>query len=256
MEGPSVSVTFDNLGEAAEVELGADSPRGGHFSVAEVLPSLLDLLAGIGLRATFFVEGINAEIYPDALRSVAAAGHEVAAHAWRHEEWAALEADREVELLDRATAAFGQIGIEPRGFRPPGGGLTERTPRLLRERGYLYHSPAGDSAGVDDGLAVLPFQWQLVDAYYYLPHFARLRERHGDSPEPLEPSHMRRRMVTALEEKAGSDGHVTLLFHPFLLGGGEPRDAATQVLSRVRELEDEGRLPVRLMREAAEDLLG
>ena len=43
-----VSVTFDNLGEAAQLELGmwpADVPQGEHFSVVEVLPRLLELLA-------------------------------------------------------------------------------------------------------------------------------------------------------------------------------------------------------------------
>src|ERR1700727_398439 len=39
-----VSVTFDNLGEAAQLELGmwpAEVPEGQHFTVVEVLPRLL-----------------------------------------------------------------------------------------------------------------------------------------------------------------------------------------------------------------------
>ena len=63
----AVSLTFDNLGEAAEIELGlrgADEPRGGHWSVVCALPVVLEELAGVELPATFFVEGINAEIYP------------------------------------------------------------------------------------------------------------------------------------------------------------------------------------------------
>jgi peptidoglycan/xylan/chitin deacetylase (PgdA/CDA1 family) len=87
---PALSVTFDNLGEAAELELGLwpeGKALGGHPSVARTLPRLLNLLEQAGVRATFFVEGLNAELYPDALRSIAAAGHEVACHAWRHEQW-------------------------------------------------------------------------------------------------------------------------------------------------------------------------
>jgi peptidoglycan/xylan/chitin deacetylase (PgdA/CDA1 family) len=251
-----VSVTFDNLGEAAEIQLGAHSPRGEHFSVVEVLPRLLELLGGLDLRATFFVEGINAEVYPDALRSIADAGHEVAAHAWCHEEWAALDPAREVELLDRATAALGAIGIEPRGFRPPGGGLTEQTGRLLAERGYAYHSPAGDRERVADGLAVLPFRWPLVDAYYYMPNFAGLRESHGDGAEPLEPADLRRAMLTALDEHRESDGHLVLILHPFLLAlGDEALAATTDVLTRVRELGDDGRCRLLTMTQAAESLL-
>src|SRR5580692_2567714 len=90
----AVSVTFDNLGEAAQLELGmwpAEVPQGEHFSVVEVLPRLLDLLASHGVAASFFVEGLNAQMYPDALRAILAGGHEVAVHAWRHEDWGALD---------------------------------------------------------------------------------------------------------------------------------------------------------------------
>ncbi len=47
-----MSVTFDNLGEAAQLELGmwpVEVPEGQHFTVVEVLPRLLDLLATRGV---------------------------------------------------------------------------------------------------------------------------------------------------------------------------------------------------------------
>ena len=56
-----VSVTFDNLGEAADLERGLwpeDEPLGRHFSVKLTLPRILDTLDELELRATFFVEGI------------------------------------------------------------------------------------------------------------------------------------------------------------------------------------------------------
>jgi peptidoglycan/xylan/chitin deacetylase (PgdA/CDA1 family) len=252
----SVSVTFDNLGEAAEVQLGADSPRGGHFSVVDVLPRLLELLDRITIRATFFVEGINAEVYPDALRSIADAGHEVAAHAWCHEEWGVLEPERERELLERATRALRSIGVAPGGFRPPGGGVTEQTAHLLRQNGYVYYSPAGEREGVADGLAVLPFRWPLVDAYYYMPQFGGLREQHGDGAEPLGPSDMRDAMLSALDEHVDSDEHLVLIFHPFLFGlGDEAVGAATDVLTRVRDLVAGGRTRLLTMTEAAQYLV-
>src|SRR3954452_19084046 len=97
-----VSVTFDNLGEAAELEGGSwpeNQPLGEHFSVVEILPRLLECLDAHGISATFFVEAINAEITPAALASIRDAGHEVACHAWRHENWGGLDAQRERELL-------------------------------------------------------------------------------------------------------------------------------------------------------------
>jgi len=50
-----IVLTFDNFGEAAEIEQGtwpAGAPRGRHPSVTQVLPRLLDLLDAIALRAT------------------------------------------------------------------------------------------------------------------------------------------------------------------------------------------------------------
>jgi len=89
----AVSVTFDNLGEVTALARGewpADEPLGDHSSVTRALPRIMDLLDETGLRATFFVEGLNAELYPEALRGLADAGHEVAYHGWRHEPWSEL----------------------------------------------------------------------------------------------------------------------------------------------------------------------
>jgi len=255
-----VSVTFDNLGEAAQLELGmwpADVPEGQHFTVVDVLPRLLDLLATRGMKATFFVEGLNAEMYPDALRTIAAAGHEVAVHAWRHEEWAALDAGTEAALLRRATDAMRGIGIEPRGFRPPGGGLTERTLALLGENGYSYVSPAGEREGLLEGLAVLPFRWPLVDAYAYLPTFASLRERYGGAPDPLTPEQMRGEMIAALQNHSEQEGHLALLFHPFSVAfTGDPGwEALDSVLRETVRLAETGAITMMRMDEAAARML-
>src|SRR4051794_41771590 len=168
-----VSVTFDNLGEAAEIEGGAwdyDQPLGQHFSVVDILPRLLERLGAHGIRATFFVEAINAEINPAALARMRDGGHEVACHAWRHENWGALDAQRERELLERCRDALGTTG-----FRPPGGQLTERTPALLRELGFTYASPAGERAGRVDGLAGVPLPRRAVAPHSYPPHLPRPR---------------------------------------------------------------------------------
>jgi peptidoglycan/xylan/chitin deacetylase (PgdA/CDA1 family) len=267
--GAAVSVTFDNLGEAAQLQLGMwpdDVPQGRHFTVVEVLPRLLELLAARELRATFFVEGLNAEMYPGALHAIARAGHEVAAHAWRHEEWGALDAEPEAELLDRATRALRSIGLRPRGFRPPGGGLTARTLALLAEHGYTHVSPAGGREGLLEGLAVLPFRWPLVDAYAFLPQFAGLRERYGDGPDPHGPERMRDAMIAALRAHAEQEdhrplpehgGHLTLLFHPFAVAftGDAGWAALDDVLTETARLAATGAVAALRMDEAAAGML-
>jgi hypothetical protein len=216
----AVSVTFDNLGEAEERHRGVwptDEPLGNHPSVREALPRILSLLDELGVRATFFAEGVNTQIYPDALASIAERGHEIAYHGWCHELWGALGAGEERALFERGVKAMRDQAIELRGFRPPGGALSEASPQILRELGFEYASPAGQRAGVDDGLAYLPFRWKLVDAFFYMEHFEGLREAAGASKEPMAPGDLRTDAQHALADLRDSGGHTCLLFHPFLL---------------------------------------
>jgi len=212
--GPTVGLTFDNLGEVADLERGkwpADAPLGRHASVTRTLPRILSLLDEAGVRATFFVEGLNAELYPGALTEIAAEGHEVAYHGWQHEHWSDLSPDAERASLERGVTALDALGLRPVGFRPPGGRLTPASSELLRELGFEYVSPEqGETA---DGLAVLPFRWPLVDALYYLPHFAELRERHLGTREAQPPERLRSAIAAA--------GDEVLVFHPFLLDDEE-----------------------------------
>src|SRR5215213_6356822 len=100
----AVSVTFDNLGEAADLERGlwpVDKSIGHHFSVSRMLPRILSMLEEIGLHATFFVEGINAELYPEALLQIAGSGHELGYHGWCHEYWPNVSTSEEARLLGR-----------------------------------------------------------------------------------------------------------------------------------------------------------
>src|SRR5918992_2583620 len=116
----AVSVTFDNLGEAADLERGiwpADEPLGRHFSVKRTLPRILETLEELGLRATYFVEGLNAELYPEALLEIANSGHELGYHGWRHEYWPNLSPSDEARLLERSVYKMREIGIQPRAFR-------------------------------------------------------------------------------------------------------------------------------------------
>jgi peptidoglycan/xylan/chitin deacetylase (PgdA/CDA1 family) len=211
-----IAITFDNLGEVADLERGrwpAAAPLGRHASVTRTLPRILELLGEAGVRATFFVEGLNAELYPDTLRELDAAGHEVAYHGFMHERWATLDPAAERESLERGVDAMDALGLRPVGFRPPGGSLTRATPALLRELGFTYVSPEADVAEPLDGLAVLPFRWPLTDALYYLPHFADLRERHLGTRAEQPPERLRAAIGAARDGVA--------VFHPFLLEDDE-----------------------------------
>lgn len=247
----AIAVTFDNLGEAAELQRGqwpADRPLGRHASVTRALPWVLDALAEAGIAATFFVEGCNAELYPQALGQIAAAGHEVAYHGWSHETWSELDPAAERDLLARGVAALDALGLAPVGFRPPGGTLAASSWGALAHAGFTYCSPVGDTVAVRDGLVVLPFAWPVLDAFHYLPHFAERRRAALGDPATLPPAVLRARVADMVRTTAD---FLALLFHPFLLDSDERRDAFCAVLREVRAVIDSGAAWCAPMREIA-----
>jgi peptidoglycan/xylan/chitin deacetylase (PgdA/CDA1 family) len=238
-----VSVTFDNLGEAADLERGLwpeSEPLGRHFSVTRTLPRILGMLDEIGLRATFFVEGLNAELCPDELLEIAGAGHEIGYHGWRHEYWAGLSRSDEVRLLERGIDKMDELGIRPRGFRPPGGRLTPNSQQLLEGLGFTHCSPAGRGIGFLGDLVVMPFEWRLVDAYYYLPRFGDLRKSATGSHDPMSPARFRETLSSALQGVVRDGEYLTLLFHPFLEEQEDRFEIMRGALEEVGDLVQDG----------------
>jgi hypothetical protein len=102
---------------------------------------------------------------------------------------------------------------------------------LLEDLGFTHCSPAGLGIGFVGNLVVLPFEWRLADAYYYLPRFGALRKSATGSSEPLSPVHFRETLSSALRGVVRDGGHLTLLFHPFL----EEQDDSFEVMREALE---------------------
>jgi peptidoglycan/xylan/chitin deacetylase (PgdA/CDA1 family) len=216
----ALCLSFDNLG------VDEDS------SAARALPGLLKGLSEHDLAATFFAEGVNAELDPGALQEIGAAGHEVAYHAWRHETWGELTAAEQAENLARGTAAFAELGLEIVGMRPPGGRLGPGGAGVLRDAGLRYSSPAGDSAGLEDGIALLPFQWRHVDATCLLPPLGTVRNEMTGSPDPLDPDTFLAYLESEIEQLERDDSFMSIVLHlPLLDWLGEDRLAS--ILSKL-----------------------
>ena len=198
----ALTLTFDNL---------------NHPTAAAALPGLLEQLGSRGLGATFFVEGLNAEIYPDLLVEIDSAGHEVAYHAWRHEQWAGLSAAAQAENLARGRAAFEGLGLDLAGMRPPGGGLGPDGLGVLREAGLRYCSPAGSGAGEDGGVALLPFRWRDVDASSLLPGLESVCEEIAGRPDALGPAAFLAALEAEIERLADAGGYLAVVLHLALL---------------------------------------
>lgn len=78
-----------------------DGPSGG-------TPELLDYLREQGVRATFFVCGVNVRRRPETARAAVAGGHELANHTWSHRRLCPRPGWR-INLL-RPAAVFDEIG--------------------------------------------------------------------------------------------------------------------------------------------------
>ncbi|KAK5688344.1 hypothetical protein LTS10_000322 [Elasticomyces elasticus] len=245
--------TIDNMGEAADLnrQKAVPQPIGSHFSVLEVLPQFLALLKKYDIPATYFVESWNLSVYPDAIKSLNSAGIEVAWHAWQHEAWNKLNEEAERDNFNRSFKAMSKFdqGIDMRykGFRPPGGIIHgDRTLKLCREHGLTYISPSAEQGAVveldggKDRIAVLPFKWRTVDAYYYMDAFAGLRKTKGELPEESQgPDVLVRNYIEEIDAVIGSGGYLSTLFHPFLTNEPGRMEAMEEVLKHVVRRRDE-----------------
>jgi peptidoglycan-N-acetylglucosamine deacetylase len=251
-----IALTFDNLGEAAEEQLGEPVARGAHHSVTEVLPKVLKLLDSAGLKATFFVEAINAERYPDALRRVIDDGHELGCHGWRHETFSAQSEPRKRELLAASTRALRATGAAVTGFRPPGGVLDGNDLPLLADAGLEWASPAGTVAGEAAGVACLPFRWPLIDAYFFAPPLAPLRVRDGLTAEPTAPGHFTAAIARAIDGVLDGEAETPLcvVLHPFLYTSESRLRALEELVLRLGRLRARGEAIVAPGREIAAGL--
>ena len=123
--------------------LNATSPSAisrGEFG-AVATERLLNMLARWDIKSTWFIPGHTIDTYPDLVRRVADAGHEIGHHNYCHENPISLSLDEEKRVLDRGTETIRRItGKAPEGFRSPAWDLSPHSLGLLLERGFLYDS--------------------------------------------------------------------------------------------------------------------
>jgi peptidoglycan-N-acetylglucosamine deacetylase len=104
---------------------------------AQGTPAVLEILAGVGVRGTFFLVGEQVRRNPGLAAEIVAAGHEIGLHCDRHRNllrlapWQArTDILRAQDTIERAT------GRAPTLYRPPYGVLNAAALTLARRRGW------------------------------------------------------------------------------------------------------------------------
>ena len=100
-------------------------------------PKILDILDEYGIKATFFVVGVNASYYPDTMEEVIRRGHEIGNHTYTHPHVVGLDSKmlkREVEQCE--SVVFGLTDYKTKLFRPPEGMIDADVRSVLRSLDY------------------------------------------------------------------------------------------------------------------------
>jgi peptidoglycan/xylan/chitin deacetylase (PgdA/CDA1 family) len=203
------------------------------------VPRLLDLLAALGIRASFFVPGFSAERHPAVVKDVVAAGHEVGHHGYLHRPPGLIDAETERAELVRGLDALDRVaGVRPTVFRAPWWETSEGTFDLLVEHGFAADSSLFDRdepyrLGTRDGeLVEVPVSWALDDW-----------ERYAFLPDPptgsgvIEaPSRVQEAWWEELEAYVEVGGCCVLTMHPFLSGRPSRVRALRTLLQRAQEV--------------------
>jgi len=112
--------------------------------VDDTIPRLLDLLAELRTRATFFILGHLAEKHPRLVRRIADAGHELGSHGMMHRRVDALTPGEFRQELRRSREAIAQVAsVAVQGFRAPQFSISRLNDwafQVLSEEGYCFDS--------------------------------------------------------------------------------------------------------------------
>jgi len=106
----------------------------------EGMPKLLKLFKEEGIKATFFVTGMMAELYPDLIRQIPEEGHELGCHGYTHARFDRMGKEEAKIDLKRAGNVLRQFEKRMVSFRAPNLQFPESYLELLEKEGFRYDS--------------------------------------------------------------------------------------------------------------------
>lgn len=121
---------------------GEDSPDDisrGLFAGEVGSMRLLKLFDRFGIKTTWFIPGHSIETFPEQMKAVANAGHEIGIHGYSHENPIAMTREQEITVLDKCIDLVTKLsGKRPTGYVAPWWEFSNVTNELLLKKGIKY----------------------------------------------------------------------------------------------------------------------
>lgn len=101
------------------------------------LDDILEILDKNNIKATFFMTGDWVEKYPEAVKKLHKAGHDLGNHGENHKNMSQLSKEECVQEIKTAhNRVYETVGIEMDLFRPPSGDYDDEVVETAKELGY------------------------------------------------------------------------------------------------------------------------
>ena len=138
--GGSNPITSDEVRCKYDFRTASENDYGGRTGVWRILR----ILAKYGLKGSFNVNALVATRYPEALKAVHDAGHEIVGHGYAEDIQTVLLSKEEERDEIRAVVKIFQnlFGERPYGWLSSGMRHSEHTIELLAQEGFLWHGDA------------------------------------------------------------------------------------------------------------------
>lgn len=236
-DGPSLQAMTCDVEDYFQVSAFSDRvPRDDWEKLECRIPRnvdrILERLSAAGARATFFTLGWVARHYPQVVRNIVSAGHEIASHGMQHiRVWR----QSPMEFLTDAASAKKLLedvaGVEVAGYRAASWSIDQRSPwayEKLAEAGYRYSSSIYPIQHDHFGMPDAPTNPHFVDGSGVLEvpaSVARVLGRNipasGGGYFRLFPLSLSTWLIDRIV--ASNERPFVFYFHPWELDPGQPR---------------------------------
>jgi peptidoglycan/xylan/chitin deacetylase (PgdA/CDA1 family) len=141
-----VVLNFEHhAGEAAPMRPG-DRPQANmrdqmEYGARRGIWNILEVLDKLGIKATFFVNAVTAEHFPDGVRAVHKAGHEIAGMGYNLDRVRTASREREEGVVRKAKKTLADVcGVNIQGWRCPDYRISPQTFEVLAAEGFAWDS--------------------------------------------------------------------------------------------------------------------